>query len=86
MGHKQVKEWFRLFRGTDIGREWWMFQEALHMQVPMIDKVHSAMLQSWRITIRSSPTSWGFCLVWYSPFWQKIWAWNTSQRNMSQNC
>jgi hypothetical protein len=21
MGHKQVKEWFRLFRGTDIGRE-----------------------------------------------------------------
>jgi len=28
--------------------------------------------------------SWGFHLVWYSPFWQKISAWNTFQINLYQ--
>jgi len=70
MGHIQVKEWFRLFKEGQA-----LVESDEHSERPstgryqlMIDKVHYVVVDSQRVAIRSSPTSWGFCLASYSPF------------------
>jgi len=70
MGHTQVKEWIRPFKEgrASLESDQCSGRPSTRRYQLMIDKVHSAVLDSRRITIRRSPTSWGFCLVWYSPF------------------
>jgi len=70
MGHTQVKEWLWLFKEgqTSVESDERSGRPSTGRNQLMIDKVHSAVLDSRRTIIRISPTSWGFCLVQYSPF------------------
>ena len=56
------------------GTNWWLTKCGLTCSITGKQQSESSLM------------SWGFHLVQYSPFWQKIWAWNTSQHNLSQNC
>jgi len=52
-----------------------MFREVLHEQEPTVDdKVCSAMLDNWKITIGGLSDGLGLSLFQYSPFGQNIWA------------
>ena len=54
MGHSQVKEWFRWFKEgwtTDKSDEG-LGRPYMSRNQLMINKVHSKMLDKWRITIR----------------------------------
>jgi hypothetical protein len=69
LGHTEVKEWFTLFKEgqTSVESDERSGRPSTVRYQLMFDKVHSAVLDSQRITNGSSPTSWGFWLVRYSP-------------------
>jgi len=52
----------------------------------MIDRVHSVMLDNWRITITELFDKLGLSFGLVQSILMDVWVWNASQWNLSQNC
>jgi hypothetical protein len=64
MGHMQVKEWFQFTEGrTSVESDEHSGRPSMSRNQMMIDKVHSAILDNQRITIREPSDELGFSLA-----------------------